>query len=669
MENIENLKELKKLNRIKKLVTTLNVYRDVYYNSENPLVSDYEYDTLFDELSSLEKETGFVLSNSPTQSVGYEIKSVLTKVHHNHPMLSLDKTKNPDELMKFFDNKACLIMHKLDGLTISLRYLNGILQSAETRGNGVDGEDITHNARVFKNIPLTIPYDGEFILDGEAIITRDDFEKINSELPDDKKYKNVRNLASGSTRQLDSKIAQTRNLRFVAWKVIKGIDDNSFSVRLETAKTLGFDVVDYSLVPTDVNRKSLDTLIETLKKKANEKQIPIDGLVVSYDDVAYGDSLGATGHHVRSQLAFKFYDEEVETVLRKIDWTMGKTGILTPTAVFDPVVIDDTTVSRASLHNVSILKKLKLKLGDTITVHKSNQIIPQVVENLSAFNRPDGYLYIYIPKSCPVCGGRAFVEESNGSLFLTCKNVDCKGKLLGKLTHFVALDAMNIIGLSESSLQKFIDLGVLSSFEDIYRLHKHRAEIESLDGFGSKSVDKLFAAIEDSKHTTLDRFIVALSIPLIGNTASKEIAKMCDYDFNKFIEMCRDDFDWTCIDKFGEEMNKSLTLYVQAHLSKITSLASLMSFERPSSITSSNILSGKTFVITGSLYSFKNRDDAKQQIENMGGKVAGSVSKNTSYLVNNDITSTSGKNKKALELGIPIITEEQLLKIIESDEK
>ena len=444
--------------KMRKLIAVLNEHRDAYYNKQSPTISDYEYDKLFDELKCLEEETGIILSGSPTATVGYEVKSELKKVTHNHPMLSLDKTKSIDDLKKFLGDKNGILMLKLDGLTVSLRYINGDLISAETRGNGEIGEDILHNAKVFSNIPLHINYDGELIVDGEAVITYDTFERINANLPEGEKYKNPRNLVSGSVRQLDSKITAERNIKFIAWKMVKGVDSNSFNKRLNILHDLGFDVTPRYIV----NKEAISDLIDCMKGTAEDCKLPIDGMVLGYDDVAYGESLGATGHHLRSQMAFKFYDEDVETTLKGIDWTMGKTGTLTPTAIFQPVEIDGTTVERASIHNLSILNEIlgaTPHIGQKITVCKANQIIPQVI---SADKKPNYDNVLFTPLRCPICGGHTKVKQENNSQVLICTYDNCNGKLLGKMTHFVSKNAMNIDGLSEATLDKFIELGSIS---------------------------------------------------------------------------------------------------------------------------------------------------------------------------------------------------------------
>lgn len=653
---------LDKIREINNLVAELNRYRDAYYNNSKPLVSDYEYDSLLDRLQELEDETGYIKTTSPTQSVGYEVKSELKKVTHSHPMLSLDKTKSVDELLKFIDNRPCILMHKMDGLTVSLRYVNGELISAETRGNGVVGEDIFHNAKVFKNIPLKIAYKDELVVDGEAIITYEDFERINSKLIGDDKYKNPRNLASGSVRQFDSKIASERNIRFIAWKCVKGFDDtNDFLKKLLNLYGLGFETVWKTEISKDTTKEELEEEIEFLKQKAKDVHYPIDGLVMSYRDIAYGESLGTTDKYIRSQLAFKFYDEEEVTRLKDVEWSMGKTGNLTPVAIFEDVKLEGTTVNRASVHNVSIFKELKLGLNDKISVYKSNQIIPQIRENLSKSAT------FAIPKVCPVCGHLTRIVKDNDSEVLKCDNPDCKGKLLGKLSHFCSRDAMNIIGLSESTLEFLIGKGWINGFKDLYHLDQQAKDWMRYDGFGKTSVTKTLTAIENSREVSLESFLNALSIPLVGKSTAKLLAKESQYDFNKFVNVIefRGANAFMDIDGFGKEMNKSLRNWWSEHKSEIISLAEEMRFKKP--VVKENIgkdLSGLTFCITGSLNHFSNRDEAKNEIEAHNGKVSGSVSKSTSYLVNNDITSSSSKNTKAKSYGVPIITEDELIKML-----
>ena len=660
---VENDIVKRKIDRIKLLTKQLNQYRDFYYNNSISQISDYEYDCLIDELQQLENDTGFVLFNSPTHSVGYEVKSNLIKVKHNHLMLSLDKTKNVDDLIKFADNQPVLLMHKLDGLTISLHYVNGTLVSAETRGNGIIGEDVLHTVKTFTNVPLNINYKEDLIVDGEAIITTDVFEQINSKLPEDSKYKNPRNLCSGSVRQLDSSIAAKRNIKFIAWKVIKGFEDekginndefyyNIFSYKLFLLTHLGFDVVDY-LVLTEPKKYTADdfiTYINVLKTQAQEKHLPIDGLVISYENIEYGNSLGMTEHHFKNQLAYKFYDEEIETILENIEFTMGKTGTLTPTAIFTPIIIDGTEISRASLHNISICKNLQLGIGDTITVYKANQIIPQVKDNLTKSNT------FKIPDVCPICGEKTTIIKENETEVLICSNENCKGKLIGKLTHFVSKNAMNIDGLSEQTILKLINIGLLKTFKDIYYLYLHKDILYNLEGFGKQSIDKLCDNIEKSKNTTVDRFIYAICIPLIGRKASKSIAKHFNNDINEFFTQWVNGFDFSSINDFGITMNKSMHNFIRTNSKWVKELINEFSFNIHNSFNN-KLLLNKNFVITGTLTHYKNRNELINIIEQFGGQVFNSVSKTTSYLINNDINSNSSKNKKAKDLNIPIISE------------
>lgn len=655
--------------RIKELTTLLNHYRDAYYNGSNPEISDYEYDNFYDELKQLEDKTGESFKDSPTRTVGYEVKSKLEKVTHNHPMLSLDKTKSTKDLIDFAGDKDCLLSLKMDGLTVLLTYENGELIQAETRGNGEVGELITHNAKVFENIPLKIDYPGHLEVEGEAIITYEDFEKINSAIPNEEdKYKNPRNLASGSVRQFDSRIAANRHIKFVCWKVPKIEDridgNNYFLTRLKYAEKLGFDIVPlWAYTNKSSDKDNIDKLIDDLKEKALDKGYPIDGLVMTFNDIFYGESLGMTGHHPRHSIAFKFYDEEVSSILKRIDWTMGKTGCLTPTAIFDSVEIEGTSVERASLHNVSILKELKLGIGDEVTVYKANAIIPQIRENLTKSNT------VTIPDKCPICGCKTEIVKDNDTEVLYCTNENCDGKLLGKLTHAVSKNALNVDGMSESTIEKFIQLGWLTSIYDIYYLRDHADQMMKLEGFGKASVNKLMIAIDNSTHTTLDRFVYALSIKLIGRTASRDLAKSCEYDVQVFVNRMNAGYYKNMeLDGFGEKMSNSLNNWWEENKNAFEILSKLFVFEKPKGIVVTDDvkkLSGKTFVITGSLEHFTNREEAKERIELLGGKVSGSVSAKTYYLVNNDVNSTSGKNKKAKELGVPIISEMQLLQMIE----
>ena len=668
---------MNKIERIKELVEQLNYHRDLYYNKSRPEISDFEFDTLFDELSALEKETGFVLTTSPTQTVGYEVKSKLNKVTHNHPMLSLDKTKSVDDVIKFLDGRDGVVMAKMDGLTCSVRYLNGELVSAETRGNGEVGEDILHCAKTIKNLPLKIDCMDEVIIDGEVIITYDDFYKINETLPENERYKHPRNLASGSIRQLDSSVAAERNMKFIAWKLVKGwtipddiagsMIENSFFDRLCLLFNLGFDVTPWGKLRYDSTKDSVNYLINQIKSICKNKGYPIDGCVFGYDNVAYGESLGATGHHLRSQLAFKFYDEVYETKLLYIDWTMGKTGVLTPTAVFEPVEIDGTRVEKASVHNVSIMTKLDLHIGDTIEVFKANMIIPQVSRNVSAEEReaagkePD---YIAIPSTCPVCGGVAKIVRENDTSVLMCMNNECSGKLLGRLTHFVSKKGMNIDGLSEATLELLISRQLITKFKDIYKLSQHRDKLVTLPGMGKKSVEKLLNNIEKSREVKLENFICALGIPNIGLTASKTIAKYCDGDIYKWFNAFFNNFDWTKLDDFGNVMANNIEEYLQSHIADVEILADEMHFIKPEkNVISESVFSGKNVCVTGKLISF-TRDSINEKLISLGAKPVGSVSKTTDYLICNEASSSS-KYKKAAELGITVITEDEFIKMID----
>lgn len=634
------------------LIQQLNQYRDEYYNDNCPSVSDAEYDALFDKLTELESETGLKYSNSPTQSVGYAPVEGLKKVKHSHPMLSLDKTKSVDELREFIGQKAVCLMWKLDGLTISLHYSGGELIGAETRGDGEVGEDVLHTVKAFVNVPLHIDYMGDLVVDGEAIITYNDFEKYNAGLSDDERAKNPRNLAAGSVRQLNPEITKQRNVKFFAWKCVKGCDNiNSQCLRLSFLSQLGFDITKY----TGIFKVEYD--IQRLKQSAIEKHIPIDGLVAMYDDIAYGESLGMTGHHPKHSLAFKFTDEEYETVLRNIEWDVSRTGLVNPTAVFDPVVIDGCTIARATLHNISYIEALELGVGDTISIIKANDIIPKVVDNLT---RSGSYK---IPVLCPCCHSKLLINNANGSKTLRCPNENCDGKIIDKLTHFVSKKAMNIDGLSEATIKKFYDKGWLRRYCDIYHLDDYKDEIMSMDGFGEKSWNKLWDSIEKSKNVQLSNYLVAISIPLVGAAAAKSISKYFNGDYNKFLESTRSNFAFTRLDDFGTEVNKALHRWGQSISPDEIILAKHLNFEKIENnpVKNNDFCAGKSFVITGKLAHF-TRDGIKEFIEQHGGKVIGSVSSKCNYLINNDIHSTSSKNRKAKELNIPIMNEPDFLK-------
>ncbi len=654
------------LEMMKGMVSILNEASEAYYNTGNPIMTDEQFDTRLEDLRQFEEETGFILANSPTQRVGAKVLTELKEITHSHPMLSLEKCHTVDEIIKFADNKELVASIKADGLTVSVRYENGILVSAETRGDGYVGSDITEHVKQFLNVPLKIDKKDTYVIDGEAIITDEDFAEINK----DGEYKNSRNLASGTLSVLDTSLVAKRKIKFFAWDVIEG-GGNILSNNLTEAKNLGFEVIPFWIngaTPNALNPNNLQSNIEYVFDYAKDNGYPCDGVVFKFNDIEYGKSLGATSHHFKNGIAYKSKNEEVETTLRDIDWTLGKTGVITPTAIFDAVEIYDTTVERASLHNISIMKELlgeEPHIGQSIIVTKSNMIIPQIVR---ADKRYSGIqdLMLDIPTKCPICGGHTEIKQDNNSKVLVCTNDNCKGKLLGKLTHFVSKNAMNIEGLSESTLEKFIELGWLTCFEDIFTLKYHYTEMLKLDGFGEKSVNKLLDAIHTSKSTTLDKFIYALSIPMIGRSASKTISKYFNGDFDSFYkECCINSFDFTMLDDFGDVLNNSINEYIEKNGVMIGSISTHVNFEKPKNNSSSNSLNGKTFCITGCLESFANRDEAKNKIESAGGKVSGSVSANTNYLVCNEAFNSS-KFKKAQSLGVKIITEDDLVKMLNS---
>lgn len=651
-----------KKSRIKELTQRLNLYRDSYYNDSIPTITDYEYDLLFDELKQLEIETGFQLSNSPTNTVGYEVRSNLTKVEHINPLLSLDKTQDIEEFSKFCTRSSVLLMHKVDGLTVELVYQDGKLIQGSTRGDGFIGEDITHNVRVFGNVPLSIPYGGTRHIIGEAIIPIDNFERINRTLPPEDQYKNPRNLASGTVRQLDSKICAERSPIFICWNANSLSDDNTMITGLYNAQKCGFQIVDF-YTPLSSTPDTLSDIIKQLQKDAAGKFIPIDGIVAMYDNIIFGENLGRTSHHFNNGYAFKFYDECEPTKLINVEWTMGKTGTLTPTAVFEPVELEGTTVTRASLHNVSIMQSLNLGVGDTITVYKANQIIPQVRQNLTQSGG------LEVPKVCPECGYPTHIEiteDKNKTVkVLVCTNPMCKCRQLKLLSHFVSKHAMNIIGLSEATLSKLIDLKIISNFADIYDLKNHIDTIRTLDGFGETSINNLLNSIENSKHTTLDRFINALSIPSVGRQVAKLLANSINNDASRITELSN--MNLTSIDSIGDIMQSDIHTWFKnsENIKQVTKLLEILTFKDVNTTESSNkCLKGKKFVITGKLKHYNNRDALISVIESYGGSVQSSVSNSTTYLINNDINSTTGKNKTAKELNIPIITEEFFLSLI-----
>ena len=647
------------------MIDILNDASIAYY-SGNPIMDDDIYDARLKDLQDFEKETGMVFSNSPSVNVGAKVLTELNEVTHTSPMLSLDKCHNVNELLKFINNKETVASIKLDGLTCRLTYKDGRLALAETRGNGIVGSDITEHVKQFLNVPMKIQKDDVYIIDGEAIILDEDFSEINQ----NGEYKNSRNLASGTLSVLDTSLVAKRRMRFYGWNVVEG-GSNSLKDNLAEAKLLGFDIVPHWFNGNNsyaLNPDNLQSNIDYVFEYARDNGYPHDGVVFKYNDVEYGKSLGNTSHHFRDGIAYKAKDAVYRTKLLDIEWGCGKSGLLTPVAVFEPVDIDGSTISRSTIHNVSILTKLDLHIGDTIEIYKANSVIPAIKRNVSSDERMalgKEFDYIALPTYCPECGGLTKLETENSSTVLVCTNDNCNGKLLGKLTHFVSKNAINVDGMSESTIEKFIELGWLTCFEDIYRLKSYTSEMINLEGFGEKSVKKLLKSIKMSRDTTLDRFIYSLSIPLIGRSASKTISKYFNGDFDRFCkECCLSEFDFTVLDDFGEAMNDSINDYIEKNVVMIGNLAKEMYFEKPKIVSGSNSLAGKVFCITGSLNHFVNRDEAKEKIEAAGGKVSGSVSAKTSYLVNNDTASTSGKNKKAKELNIPIISEEELIKML-----
>lgn len=645
--------------RMKELVELLNKAGRAYYQEDREIISNYEYDKLYDELEALEKETGITLAGSPTVSVGYEAVNALPKETHETPMLSLDKTKEIEVLKNFVGNQKTVLSWKMDGLTIVLTYQDGKLKKAVTRGNGIVGEVITNNAKVFKNVPLQIAYQGELILRGEAIISYSDFEKINEQIEDvDAKYKNPRNLCSGSVRQLNNEITAKRNVYFYAFSLVRaeGVDfNNSRACQFEWLKAQGFDIVEYRMVDS----KNLEETIQYFSDKISTNDFPSDGLVALYDDIAYGDSLGSTAKFPRNAFAFKWKDEIRETTLKEIEWSPSRTGLINPVAIFEPVELEGTTVSRASVHNISILKELELGIGDRIEVYKANMIIPQIAENLTRSRN------LTIPEICPVCKKTTKIQKSNDVEVLICTNPECQAKKIKSFTLFVSRDAMNIDGLSEATLEKFILNGFIKEFGDIYELEHYKDAIIEMDGFGEKSYENLIENIKKSSHTTLPRLVYALGIANIGVANAKVLCKEFDYDLQKLMQA--DEETISQIEGIGSVIAKSVTDYFknEKNQRKLEHLLTYLTFEEMK-IETGNPLSGKQFVITGSVNQFENRSAMKEFIENRGGKVTGSVSKKTDYLINNDTESSSSKNKKAKELGIPILSEEDFLKLAES---
>lgn len=647
---------IEKKKRQKELTEKLNAASRAYYQEAREILSNYEYDALYDELAALEKETGTVLAGSPTAHVGYEVLSELPKERHESPMLSLDKTKDRDALAAWIGEHRTLLSWKLDGLTIVLTYRNGGLFKAVTRGNGEVGEVITNNARVFKNVPLRIPFQGELVLRGEAVIGYHEFERINEEIPEaDAKYKNPRNLCSGSVRQLNNEITAKRNVHFFAFALVRaeGMDfENSREKQFLWLKEQGFDVVEYKVVTGATLSENMDWFAEHIEKN----EYPSDGLVALYDDIAYGEALGRTAKFPRNSMAFKWADEIRETTLKEIEWSPSRTGLINPVAIFEPVELEGTTVSRASVHNISIMRGLELGVGDTIEVYKANMIIPQIAENKTRSGVRN------IPEVCPVCGGVTEIRKTNDVESLYCTNPECQAKKIKSFTLFVSRDALNIEGLSEASLEKFIGRGFIHEFADIFKLSAHKAEIVEMEGFGEKSYENLMTGIERARTTTLARVIYSLGIPNIGLSGAKLICRQFEDEVEQVL--AADEEALAAIDGIGAVIAGSFVEYFrdaekrecfERLLSRLTLVKEEVSGEQD--------LKGKVFVVTGSLTHFANRNELKDQIEKRGGKVTGSVTGKTDYLINNDTTSSSSKNKKAKELGIPIISEEDFLKL------
>lgn len=642
---------------MKELILLLSEAAKAYYQESREIMSNFEYDRLYDELLKLEQETGTVFAGSPTQKVGYEVLSELPKERHERPMLSLNKTKSVDELREWLGGQTGLLSWKMDGLTVVLTYEDGVLAKAVTRGNGEIGEVITPNARTFINIPTTIPYKGQLILRGEAVISYSDFEKLNDSIADvDAKYKNPRNLCSGSVRQLNSGITASRNVRFMAFALVRadGVDfKNSRKEQFLWLSRLGFETVEF----VEVTAETLSGAVHGFAEKIEHYDIPSDGLVLLYDDIAYGQSLGRTAKFPRDSIAFKWADEIQETTLSYIEWSASRTGLINPVAVFEPVELEGTTVSRASVHNISIMEGLELGAGDRITVYKANMIIPQIADDLTRSGVRD------IPKICPVCGGKTEIRSLNDVKSLYCTNPECQAKKIKSFDLFVSRDALNIDGLSEMTLEKFIAAGFIHEFDDIFHLDRHRDAIVTMEGFGEKSYENLIAAAKTASHTTLPRLIFGLGIAGIGLANAKVICR--HFDFNLDAMRKADAEELCAIDGIGGVLADAWVTYFKNDKNNeiLDHLLADLTFTNEAR-SEEQTLAGKTFVITGSVEHFANRKELQEKIESLGGKAAGSVSAKTSYLINNDVTSNSSKNKKARELGIPILSEEDFLKMI-----
>ncbi|MFR2592273.1 MAG: NAD-dependent DNA ligase LigA [Butyribacter sp.] len=639
--------------RMKELIDILNKAASVYYQGKDEIMSNFEYDRMYDELSALEKESGLVLAGSPTQKVGYEVLSELPKQTHPSPMLSLDKTKQVDELSSWLGSKEGLLSWKMDGLTVVLTYENGELLNAVTRGNGVVGEVITNNAKVFKNLPVNIPFKGRMVLRGEAIITYSEFKKINALLSEEEQYKNPRNLCSGSVRQLNNEITAKRNVELYAFTLVEaeGVDfKNSQQNKMEFMKEQGFQTVEYKVVTA----KNIYETVEWFSEKVKTNDFPSDGLVLLYDDISYGESLGSTAKFPRNAIAFKWADETAKTKLTEVEWSASRTGLINPVAIFEPVELEGTTVSRASVHNISIVKELKLGIGDTIEVYKANMIIPQIAQNLTKSGS------LEIPDKCPVCGEKTSIHKENDVEVLFCENPDCLAKKIKSISLFVSRDAMNIDGMSEATIEKFISKGFLHELADLFKLNRYKDEIISMDGFGEKSYEKLVKAAETAKITTTAKFIYSLGIANIGLSNAKMVCKAFSNDFEKIRHASIDEL--VEIDGVGEIIAESFVKFFanENNNHMVDDLLDIVTLEDEEN-DNANDMDGMNFVITGSVNHFSNRSEVKELIEGRGGKVTGSVTSKTKYLINNDSTSNSSKNKKAKELGVQIITEDEFI--------
>ena len=654
-----NRKQTDRMERMRGLVELLNRARRAYEQEDTEVMSNYEYDQLYDELLGLEKELNTTLASSPTVNVGYEVLSELPKERHESPMLSLDKTKEVSRLKEFLGDQKAVISWKLDGLTIVLTYRNGTLAKAVTRGNGEVGEVVTNNARVFRNLPLHIPYQGELVLRGEAVISYKDFEKINEEIGDaDAKYKNPRNLCSGSVRQLNNEITAKRRVRFYAFTLVSadGVDfRNSRQYQMQWLEEQGFDVVENHLVTAG----TIDEEVEWFARHIETNELPSDGLVLVYDDIAYGQSLGATAKFPRDSFAFKWADEIRETTLKEIEWSPSRTGLINPVAVFEPVELEGTTVSRASVHNISIMEELELGVGDRITVYKANMIIPQIAENLTRSGVKD------IPETCPVCGGATRIAMENETKTLYCTNPRCQAKHVKSFALFVSRDAMNIEGLSEATLEKFIANGYVKDLTDLFHLDRYAEEIKNMDGFGEKSYENLQNSVDNARTTTLPRLVYSLGIPNIGIANAKVICRALGNDPERVMNATAEELDE--IPGVGDVIAKAYVDYFadEEHRDVFRRLLAEVHIPKEEETADSQKFAGVNFVITGSVEHFANRAEVKEEIEKRGGKVTGSVTSKTNYLINNDVNSTSSKNRKARELGIPIISEEEFLKMLE----